>query len=130
MKAFLLLFLFLPLHAQDEILEETPVEKKKVVPSEEFSEKQQQWRISWKYRRGANLIYDCRKRHFACVNNENFEECKEARNESFRLNRSVLSCAPLKTFEDIGTCENQQKQLVENAPSKKFCVNHRKKIID
>jgi len=96
----------------------------------EFEDKQEEWRMSWRYRRGKNLIYDCRKRHFACVNKDNFDRCKDERKESFRLNKSVLDCAPLKSYEEIGDCEDEQKKLVEKIPSKKFCVNHRKKIID
>ena len=146
MKTILFLLIFIPLFvllAEDDMSDDTssetevekPVEtidetKLKVIPSEEFSEKQQQRRISWKYLRGANLIYDCKKRHFACVNNDNFEVCKEEREESFRLNKTVLACAPLKTYKDIGECEKEQKELVAKVPSKKFCVNHRKKIID
>lgn len=132
MKLLLILTFVFTLQGQEKPASAPEEDKKpkKIVPSGEFSEKQQEWIMSWKYRRGANLIYDCRKRHFACVNNDNFERCKEERAESFRLNRSVLSCAPLKTFEYIGSCEDEQKKLVDKIPNKKFCVNHRKKIID
>jgi hypothetical protein len=129
MSILFILSLVLNLNALDEA-----VSKKENISfspsSNEFSKRQQEWIMSWKYRRGPNLIYDCLKRHFACVNNNNFERCKEERVESFRSNHSVLSCAPLRTFEFIDQCEEEQKKLVNQIPNKNFCINHRKKIIN
>ena len=131
MRILFILSLVLNLNAQEEpVSKKEKLSKENVSSSNEFSERQQQWIMSWKYRRGSNLIYDCLKRHFACVNNNNFERCKEERVESFRSNQSVLSCAPLKTFEFIDQCEEEQKKLVNKIPNKKFCINHRKKIIN
>ncbi|MEI8347103.1 MAG: hypothetical protein WCG27_06535, partial [Pseudomonadota bacterium] len=61
-------------------------------------------RISEVYKSGMYLIYDCIERHFACVNNDGFERCREQRELSKKRGRGLLSCAPLKKFSTTPEC--------------------------
>ncbi len=86
--------------------------------------------ISDIYRTGEYLIYDCKKRHFACVNKESFVRCKEKRQESFRLRYSHHPCVPLKNFKEQDLCFKKQLELIEQIPDKKFCINTDRKLLN
>jgi hypothetical protein len=86
--------------------------------------------ISNTYRNGEYLIYDCKKRHFACVNNESFAYCKNKRKESFELRQSHHPCAPLKKFKEQELCFKKQVELIGQVPNKKFCINVNRKLLN
>ena len=86
--------------------------------------------ISETYRNGAYLIYDCKERHFACVNDESYKLCQDNRKKSFLLRQSHHPCAPLKKFTEQSFCFKQQIKLIEKNPDKKFCINIDRKLLN
>ena len=82
-----------------------------------FDKKGDDVRISRFYRRGPYLIYDCESKHFACVTEENFEDCGERRKKAKIWNKKNLVCAPLKKFEKRLACEKtHRKKLLQRSP--------------
>ncbi|MCO4795378.1 MAG: hypothetical protein KC493_16785 [Bacteriovoracaceae bacterium] len=130
MTHFLFAVLFtIPLYAQTDIDKPAPiVEESK--DEREMYEKQQEYRLSLKWRRGEYLIYDCRKRHFACVSKNSSKRCRKERDESFRSNDTVLKCAPLKKYKEVVDCEKDQKKFIDKITNKKFCLNYKKNLIE
>ncbi|MBT7608119.1 MAG: hypothetical protein HN576_00080 [Bacteriovoracaceae bacterium] len=86
--------------------------------------------ISGTYRNGEYLIYDCKKRHFACVNNDSYANCEKRRKESFELKYSFLPCVPLKKFKEQRLCFKKQVELIGQVPDKKFCINVKRSLLD
>jgi hypothetical protein len=86
--------------------------------------------ISSEYRNGEHLIYDCKKRHFACVNDESFEYCQKKRKESFKLRYTHHTCVPLKKFKDQPSCFEKQIEIIGQIPNKNFCINFDRKLVN
>ena len=82
--------------------------------------------ISSKYFRGKNLIYDCVKKHFACVIDANYEECDENRKEALENRKILLPCAPLKKLPTQIECFKLQYSLVHERTYKGFCISQKK----
>ncbi|HAZ12425.1 MAG: hypothetical protein A2X86_15920 [Bdellovibrionales bacterium GWA2_49_15] len=80
-------------------------------------------RISLKYFEGEFLIYDCKSRHFACVDQPSFERCKTARKEGLDTKAErVLACAPLKMFSKFSDCAKEQYILQHRRLNKSMCL--------
>ena len=80
-------------------------------------------RISRFYRRGPYFIYDCEGKHFACVNKENFENCKERRKKAKMWNKKRLACVPLKKFKKRFGCEKVHREKLSKKPPEPLCRN-------
>ena len=129
-KFFLLFSFFLFLEGGGDFLyQRTQALEIELGPSRKLQEKDVQYgvgtfdkkgddvRISRFYRRGPYLIYDCLGKHFACVTEENFEDCGERRKKAQLWNKKSLVCAPLKKFEKRGLCEKtHRKKLYQKSP--------------
>lgn len=72
---------------------------------------------------GPNLIYDCEKKRFACVNIETFQECQENRAKDLADNKRQLACAPLQKHEYLLNCTQEQQKHVDNDKMVRFCIN-------
>jgi hypothetical protein len=72
---------------------------------------------------GEYLIYDCKQRHFACVNKDGFEYCKLARKKTRIEGHSIYACAHLKSFDTLTNCLEKQYEFMHSLPSKFFCIN-------
>lgn len=83
-------------------------------------------RISERYFKGSTLIYDCKERHYVCVDRLSAEDCHRWRDEALRKNRFSLECAPLKEFKTNQECVQDQYQRVHDSISKAWCYNDRK----
>jgi len=81
--------------------------------------------ISIRYRRGNFLIYDCRKRHYLCVNKQGFAKCKKERSDSLDRKRNNLRCTPLKSYETQKDCFAASYKQIHSIKNKSFCVNQR-----
>ena len=80
-------------------------------------------RISRKYYEGEFLIYDCKSRHFACVNELSYERCKIARKEGLDSKAErVLECAPLRVFSNFTSCAQEQYILQHRRLNKSMCL--------
>jgi len=79
--------------------------------------------IDYRYYAGEYLIYNCKMRHFACVNQNGFDYCKLARKKTKMEGHSVYACAHLKSFQTLTNCLEKQYELMHSLPSKLFCIN-------
>lgn len=70
---------------------------------------------------GEFLIYDCAKKHYACVDQNSFQNCQEERQKSISLKKSQLSCTPLKKFDDKIACIKGNYKVVDSMTLKRFC---------
>ena len=86
-----------------------------------FDKKREDIRISPYYRSGSFLIYDCKDGHFACVIQENFDDCKKLREKAKLLGSSNLVCAPLKKFKDRTECRKVHYKKLYQKSSDKIC---------
>jgi len=77
----------------------------------------------YRFYAGEYLIYDCKKRHFACVNKNGFEYCRLARKKTKLERHSVYACAHLKSFQTLTNCLEKQYEMIHSLPSKLFCIN-------
>ena len=81
--------------------------------------------ISTEYREGSFLIYDCKGRHFTCVNQEGYSKCINLRKYSYDKRNLNLGCAPLKEYKKAKLCYNALYGMIHSIKSKKFCLNNR-----
>lgn len=80
-------------------------------------------RLNILYSQGEYLAYDCRKRHFACINKESFEFCAERREIAKGREFFQFPCAPLKRFETQEKCFEVQLKMIASLRRKDFCRN-------
>lgn len=80
-------------------------------------------RISSSYRRGEYLLYDCREKHFVCVNSTSFETCEERRKLAIKEKFREMPCAPLKKFKTQKECFDAHYAQIYGQKSKVFCLN-------
>jgi len=88
-----------------------------------FQKEKEEPRLSNKWFRGSNLIYDCQKGHYACVNEVSFYRCQRERQEDKEENRSGLRCSPFKNFKNQKECFKKQYEIIHNQLPKMFCIN-------
>ncbi|MFZ4714388.1 MAG: hypothetical protein ACOYL6_11770 [Bacteriovoracaceae bacterium] len=83
--------------------------------------------VSEEYYSGPNLIYDCKKGSYICVDDDNVKECAYRRAEAKKFFRTNLDCAFFKRFENILLCQNYQQKKVNNPEGKQYCIHREKK---
>lgn len=81
--------------------------------------------ISYDYWQGKYLIYDCKGRHFICVDEKGYDACTKKRENSYVKRRYNLGCAPLKEYKNQDKCFSAVYTIVHSIKSKKFCLNNR-----
>jgi len=79
------------------------------------------YKIDSKYFAGKYLIYDCEKKHYACVDLAGSQRCKELRISAIASNAQVYPCAPLSAFPDKKSCVEKNYKFVESNAKKSFC---------
>jgi hypothetical protein len=93
-------------------------------PEKIIESKVNDYKIDLKYIAGEYLLYDCEKRHYACVSVVSFLNCKEDRKSEIKAKAKGFSCAPLEKFASKKIClEKSYKIVYLNAP-KRFCYPH------
>jgi len=80
-------------------------------------------RISSDFSRGEYLIYDCRNRNYACVNEPSFQKCRKFRDDGYKNKKMLLPCAPLKEMGSQEECFKKHYELIHNQLPKAFCQN-------
>ena len=78
--------------------------------------------ISRDFYRGANLVYHCTKRHFACVSDLNFEECAQKQEQERAEKKNMYSCVPLKSYQTQQKCFENQMKAVHQVVNRGFCL--------
>jgi hypothetical protein len=79
------------------------------------------YQIDWQYVAGEYLIYDCQRSHYACVNKDGSQNCKEERTFAIETKAKSYPCVPLKKFETKSACVGKQYKLVDIEAKKRFC---------
>lgn len=74
-----------------------------------------------RYKAGDNLIYDCARKHYVCVNKDGWEKCQNAREISMEKMQKEYACAPLKQFSENEKCVLKNYQVEESNAWKRFC---------
>jgi hypothetical protein len=79
--------------------------------------------IADNYDAGAFLIYDCKEKHWTCVTEEFYTECKEKRSRDLAsLEDTKHSCAPIGSFPTKRSCFQRQLFLTTHNHGERFCV--------
>ena len=88
--------------------------------------------LSADYLAGPFLIYDCQNKHWVCVMEEFFEECRQLREEDKRFNKDTARCAPVGEFAVKFSCFQEQLRLTTNVDPSRLCVleNWKRKTIN
>lgn len=110
MKLNFILLIFLSFNCFSETVEELIRESRKT-----------DYQIDWKYKGGEYLIYDCERIHYACVNIDGFQNCKEERNYAVETKAPKYPCVPLKKYEDKKSCVKKNYEVVDRNVVKRFC---------
>lgn len=89
----------------------------------EMERKRAEPKISQEFSQGMFLIYDCKQRSFACVNEPSFALCRKKRSRGYRNKKLALPCAPLKKFTSQAKCFEKQYKLIHSQSEKSYCQN-------
>lgn len=106
MKIWTLLLLLSSAYAQT-MTDQAPEEE---VSAEYFKKYLEEPRLSKKYIRGANLVYDCEFKHFACVNKDSNNDCNKEN-----------KCIKIKSLESQKECFELHKSLQEKTKITSYC---------
>ncbi len=79
------------------------------------------YKIDWLYSAGNYLVYDCEKKHYACVTKINYNDCLENRKLAIDKKSEMYPCAPLAKFEDKKSCVLESYKIVDLNQVKRFC---------
>ena len=88
---------------------------------DEISSKRADYPINDDYKSGANLIYDCRRGFYVCVDDVSYELCKTRREKDKDKKKDVYACAHLKKFSTHEDCGKKNYEIIELFASKRFC---------
>ena len=89
--------------------------------TEEIESPKSVYKIDTKYFAGKYLIYDCEKKHYACVDSVGNSRCKELRISAIESKAQIYPCAPLSTNPDKKSCVEKSYKFVESNANKRFC---------
>lgn len=104
----------------------TPISEldKKMSDDDEVNQgnkKLEEYVLDGRYRGGRNLIYDCERGHYACVDDSSKENCNFRRTKQEMHRKQNLSCAFFKTFLNKKDCLLEQYKIMEKKPKTIFC---------
>lgn len=77
--------------------------------------------LSFKYARGAHLIFDCVDKHWVCAAKGEYVRCQKARDFEVLERKDKLSCVPIKLFNSEKECNKSQGKLISRAVAMRFC---------
>ena len=78
-------------------------------------------RISRNLKSGEYLIYNCKRKFFACVDQFSFDICRRDRESAIKERKGFLICAPIKKFDHYDNCTKAYYELIRQPIEKKFC---------
>lgn len=84
--------------------------------------------IADNYEAGNGLIYDCVERHWVCVTNTYFDECREKRSKAKLNEDESLPCAPVAYFPNKKSCFQRQLFMTTHHHGDRFCVKDEWKL--
>lgn len=89
--------------------------------AQDDSVKKQDYPLDERYKGGEHLIYDCQRKHYACVNQDGYDQCSAARVKSQEQKAAEYACAPLKSFQSKKSCVIKNYEVMEKNAWKRFC---------
>jgi hypothetical protein len=79
--------------------------------------------ITDEYESGKFLIYNCEKKHWACVSEENFKDCEKSRQNDFKnIENPIHTCATLNVFSRKASCEQRILFMTTHNHGTRFCI--------
>lgn len=82
--------------------------------------------ISLNYRMGSYLIYDCEDKHYACVDKESYDKCRNWRDKAIYNVEEFMPCAPLAVYKKLKECKKAHYQSMQRPVFNKFCYRTKK----
>ena len=70
--------------------------------------------------RGRGLVYNCKGKHWACVDAPSYKTCEENASSVKFLNKKT-ECYPFNVYETPKGCENMQNRMVSSSAKTQFC---------
>lgn len=83
--------------------------------------------LSYKYRQGSNLIYDCGGKYYICVTESDLEKCSEKRKIDLDINKRKFRCIPLKKLSTHKECLEEQYRYIHREKRNPYCTNNNKR---
>lgn len=80
--------------------------------------------IAENYEAGPYLIYDCVEKHWTCVLEPYYEECKEKRAQAMHEKKLNLGCAPIGILPNKKSCFQKQLLMVSQNHGHRFCLGN------
>ncbi|EQC50589.1 hypothetical protein [Bacteriovorax sp. DB6_IX] len=77
--------------------------------------------LTQEFNRGEYLVYDCRTKHFICVNRAGQKLCLEMLENSKEVGSQERYCLPIRKFKDQLTCFRKQYEVSQKTSMEKFC---------
>lgn len=71
--------------------------------------------LSFKYRKGPYLLYDCHKRHYVCTEKAEFKQCVDYRRVNRKYRDIKYDCVSFKKFDESSACQVEQVKLAQGA---------------
>lgn len=72
---------------------------------------------------GSWLIYYCAEKHWGCVSEEAFQECRQQQEkDDFNPERELSSCVPLAELPSKRGCEQRVQYLTTHNYGARFCI--------
>ncbi|MFP5385656.1 MAG: hypothetical protein ACLGHN_06220 [Bacteriovoracia bacterium] len=79
--------------------------------------------ISEEYEAGPFLIYDCKDKHWVCVQPSYYENCKTLRKNDLAQREGLYhTCAPVGKFPTKKSCFQRQLFLTTHNHGNRFCI--------
>ncbi|MBC7427101.1 MAG: hypothetical protein H7336_00725 [Bacteriovorax sp.] len=88
---------------------------------EALTEKKSNYQVNDDYKAGNDLIYDCARIAYACVDEDGYNKCNEKRKEAIEKKIEPYPCAPLKKFPTKINCAQKNYEVIESLAKKRFC---------
>jgi hypothetical protein len=70
--------------------------------------------------RGRGLVYNCKGKHWACVDGPSYKTCED-NSSSVKYLKKTTECYPYNIYETIKGCESMQNRMVSSSVKTSFC---------
>lgn len=85
--------------------------------------------IADNYEAGNGLIYDCVEKHWVCVQNTYFNECRDKRQKAQKDESAMtLPCAHIAYFPNKRSCFQRQLFMTTHHHGDRFCIKDEWKL--
>ncbi len=113
-KFFFFIFLSFSLQADEIVIGDGPPLQEVGEVLESTDSRLEEYLIDYRNRAGSHLIFDCRRKYFACVDELSKNNCQDRRGFAKSKEKKDLDCAFFKTYSSKKECILAQYKLVEN----------------